>query len=40
MWHRDKLAVLESEEFRRDMISVLQATLNGYQTGECNAIDE
>ncbi|MFR0678870.1 helix-turn-helix transcriptional regulator [Dysgonomonas mossii] len=40
LWNRDKLAILAPESFRLDMISVLEATLNGYKTGESFAIDE
>ncbi|WP_294602120.1 WYL domain-containing protein [uncultured Bacteroides sp.] len=40
LWHRDKLAVLSPESFRQDMISVLRATLGGYETGVGHAIDE
>lgn len=40
LWHRDKLAVLAPESFRKDMMDVLRATLSGYETGECCAIDE
>ncbi len=40
LWNRDKLAVLSPESFRLDMIKVLEATLNGYKTGESFAIDE
>ena len=40
LWHRDKLAVIAPESFRQDMIHVLKATLQGYETGENHAIDE
>lgn len=40
LWHRDKLAVLAPESFKEDMMDVLRATLSGYETGECCAIDE
>lgn len=40
LWHRDKLAVLSPESFRQDLISVLRATLEGYETGMNHAIDE
>lgn len=40
LWHRDKLAVLAPESFRKDMMGVLRATLSGYETGECCGIDE
>lgn len=40
LWHRDKLAVLSPESFRQDMLSVLRATLEGYETGVGHAIDE
>ena len=40
LWHRDKLAVISPESFKNDMIGVLHATLNGYETGENFAIDE
>lgn len=40
LWNRDKMAVLSPESFRQDMINVLKATLEGYETGENHAIDE
>ncbi len=40
LWNRDKLAVLSPESFRLNMIQVLEATLNGYKTGESFAMDE
>ncbi|MGP1622857.1 WYL domain-containing protein [Bacteroides heparinolyticus] len=40
LWHRDKLAVLSPESFKQDMITILQATLKGYETGMNHAIDE
>ena len=40
LWCRDKLAVLSPESFRKDMISIIKATLMNYETGDNNAIDE
>ncbi|ADV44832.1 WYL domain-containing protein [Bacteroides helcogenes] len=40
LWHRDKLAVLSPESFRQDMLSILRATFDGYETGVKHAIDE
>ena len=37
---RDKVAVIAPEAFRQDMIKVIKATLQGYETGKSNAIDE
>lgn len=40
LWHRDKLAILAPESFKQDMIAILKATISGYETGNCYAIDE
>lgn len=40
LWHRDKLAILSPESFRQDMIRILKATLQNYETGENHALDE
>lgn len=41
LWNRDKIAVLEPESFRQDMISILKATLYAYETGlDDQIIDE
>ena len=40
MWHRDNIAVLSPEPFRLEMIEMIEATLQGYKTGECYKIDE
>lgn len=38
--YRDKMAVLIPNNFRQEMITILQATLKNYETGENYAIDE
>lgn len=40
LWHCDKLAILSPDSFKEDMINVIQATLQNYQTGQNHAIDE
>ena len=40
LWHRDKLTVLSPESFRKEMIQIIRAILEGYETGENHAIDE
>ncbi len=40
LWHRDKLAVLSPDSFRQDMIHVLKATVDNYETGNYHGVDE
>lgn len=40
LWHRDKLAILSPDSFRKEMIEIARATLKNYETGENHAIDE
>lgn len=40
LWHRDKIAVLSPQSFRRDMTAILKAALANYETGQNHAIDE
>ena len=40
LWQRDKVAVLEPEWLKKDMIDILERMIKSYETGEPNCKDE
>lgn len=39
LWNRDKLAILSPQKLKEDMIEIIQAMLESYKTGTCQAVE-